>query len=193
MPRMLFFQLINVKTPTIVGVLTLTGMGRKKFHAQLKSFITSGPVVKGQKLTTENSIFSVNSPVSSKHLPSTSSLPSLGCLRLVTQKEMAKIHIRRPPFMFPVVVVIGFILWKYVNGSDSLDPNLDCKVGCKVFADGSLHCFASVRKLGNQKSLERLRCFKSSKATNLAILIILAGDIETNPGPRSKCARCRTK
>ena len=93
--------------------------------------------------------------------------------------------------MFPVVVVIGFILWKYANGSDSLDPNLDCKVGCKVFADGSSHCFASVRKLGNHRSSERLRCFKSSKATNLAILIILAGDIETNPGPRSKCGLCK--
>ena len=93
--------------------------------------------------------------------------------------------------MFPVVVVIGFILWKYANGSDSLDPNLDCKVGCKVFADGSSHCFASVRKLGNHRSSERLRCFKSSKATNLAILIILAGDIETNPGPRFKCGLCK--
>ena len=93
--------------------------------------------------------------------------------------------------MFPVVVVIGFILWKYINGSDSLDPNLDCKVGCKVFADGSSNCFASVRKLGNQRSSERLRCYKSSKATNLAILIILAGDIETNPGPRSKCGLCK--
>ena len=66
------------------------------------------------------------------------------------------------------------------------DPNLDCK----VFADGSSHCFASVRKLGNHRSSERLRCFKSSKATNMAILIILAGDIETDPGPRSKCGLC---
>ena len=97
----------------------------------MKSFITLGPVVKGQKLTPENSIFSVNSPVSSKHLPSTSSLPSLGCLCLVIQKEMAKIHIRRPPFMFSLAVVIGFILWKYVNGSDSLDPNLDPKLVAK--------------------------------------------------------------
>ena len=32
-PRMLFFQLINVKMPTIVGILTF--MSRKKFHAQL--------------------------------------------------------------------------------------------------------------------------------------------------------------
>ena len=32
-PRMLFFPLINVKMPTIVGILTF--MNRKKIHAQL--------------------------------------------------------------------------------------------------------------------------------------------------------------
>ena len=32
-PGMLFFPLINVKMPTIVGILTF--MSRKKFHAQL--------------------------------------------------------------------------------------------------------------------------------------------------------------
>ena len=32
-PRMLFFPLINVKMPTIVGIFTF--MSRKKFHAQL--------------------------------------------------------------------------------------------------------------------------------------------------------------
>ena len=45
--------------------------------------------------------------------------------------------------------------------------------------------------LETTEAQRRLRCFKSSKATNLAILIILAGDIETNPGPRSKCGLCR--
>ena len=32
-PRMLFFLFMNVKMPTIVGILTF--MGRIKFHAQL--------------------------------------------------------------------------------------------------------------------------------------------------------------
>ena len=45
MPRMLFFLLMNVKMPTIVGILTF--MSKKKFHAQLiehgRSFIISGP------------------------------------------------------------------------------------------------------------------------------------------------------
>ena len=104
---------------------------------------------------------------------------------------MAKFHIRRLPCMFPVVVVLGFILWKWANGSDSADPNLDFRIGSKVFADGSSYCFTSIRKLGNRRSSERLRCFDSSKGTNLAILIILAGDIETNPSPRSQCSLCK--
>ena len=45
-------------------------------------------------------------------------------------------------------------------------------------------CLASIRKLGNRRSSEGLRSFKPSKGTNLFILIILAGDIEMNPGPR---------
>ena len=44
-PRMLFFLLINVKMPTIVGILTF--MSRKNFMLNSveheKSFITSGP------------------------------------------------------------------------------------------------------------------------------------------------------
>ena len=106
---------------------------------------------------------------------------------------MVKFHVRKLPFIFPVVVVLGFILWKWANGSDSADPNLDCRIGSKVFADGSSHCFTSIRKLGNRRSSERLRRFNSSKGTNLAILIILAGDIETNPGPRSRCKLLQKK
>ena len=39
--KMLFFLLLNVKMLTIVGILT----SAEKFHAQLKSFINSGPVL----------------------------------------------------------------------------------------------------------------------------------------------------
>ena len=46
-PRMLFFLRVNVKMPTIVGILTL--MSRKNFMLTCveheKSFITSGPGV----------------------------------------------------------------------------------------------------------------------------------------------------
>ena len=44
-PRMLLFLLINVKMPTIVGILTF--MSRKKNHAEAEHgfiFITSEPV-----------------------------------------------------------------------------------------------------------------------------------------------------
>ena len=47
-PKMLFFPLINVKMPTIVGILTF--MSRKNFMLSLveheKSFITSRPDLK---------------------------------------------------------------------------------------------------------------------------------------------------
>ena len=57
--------------------------------------------------------------------------------------------------MFPVVVDIGFILWKYANRADSLDPNLDCRINLVEFAERSSHYFASIRKLGNRRSSER--------------------------------------
>ena len=44
---------------------------------------------------------------------------------------MAKFHVSRLIFMFPVVLVLGFILWKWANGSDSADPNLDCRMVAK--------------------------------------------------------------
>ena len=52
-------------------------------------------------------------------------------------------------------------------------------------------CLASIRKLGNRRSSEGLRSFKPWKGTNLFILIILAGDIEMNPGPRFQCGLCK--
>ena len=48
MPRMLFFLLINVRIPTIVGILTF--ISKKNFMLSWaehgKSFITSGPGIK---------------------------------------------------------------------------------------------------------------------------------------------------
>ena len=40
-PKMLFFLLINVKMPTIVGIFTFTST--KNFMLSMKFFITSGP------------------------------------------------------------------------------------------------------------------------------------------------------
>ena len=42
-----------------------------------------------------------------------------------------------------------------------------------------------------RRSFEGLRSFKPSKGTNLFVLIILAGNIEMNPGPRFQCGLCK--
>ena len=47
--------------------------------------------------------------------------------------------------------------------------------------------------LGNCRSSEGLRSFKPSKETNLITLLILAGDIEMNPGTTKKIARHRLR
>ena len=56
-------------------------------------------------------------------------------------------------------------------GVDSLGSNQECRIG--------------------YKRSEGLRSFKPSKETHLFILIILAGDIEMNPGPRFQCGLCK--
>ena len=43
----------------------------------------------------------------------------------------------------------------------------------------------------NKRRSEGLHNFKSPNETNLMILLILAGDIKTNPGPRHRCGVCR--
>ena len=64
-----------------------------------------------------------------------------------------------------------------------LGSDQKCRIGCKHSHSRVSQCLASIRKLGNHRSSEGLRSFKPSKGTNLFILIILAGDIEMNPGP----------
>ena len=71
-----------------------------------------------------------------------------------------------------------------MNGVDSLGSNQECRIGYKQSHSSVSQCLASIRKLGNRRSSEGLRSFKPSKETNLFILIILAGDIKMNPGPR---------
>ena len=46
------------------------------------------------------------------------------------------------------------------------------------------------RKLGNCRNSVGLCSFKPPRGTNLLVLIILAGNIEINPGPRSLCCQC---
>ena len=51
------------------------------------------------------------------------------------------------------------------------------------------HFVAFSRKLGKCRSSEGLRSFKPSRGSNLLVLIILAGDIEMNPGPNAVFAK----
>ena len=62
---------------------------------------------------------------------------------------------------------------------------------CLICNNIQTHYASCTRKLGKCRSSEGLRSFIPSKGTNLLILIILAGDIEMNPGPRSQCRLCK--
>ena len=75
----------------------------------------------------------------------------------------------------------------------TLGPNPSCSIGFGGSASGIAQGLACTRKLGKCRSSEGLRSFNPSKGTSLPILIILAGDIEMNPGPRSLCRLCKTK
>ena len=78
-----------------------------------------------------------------------------------------------------LLLVFGVILWKWMNGVDSLGSNQECRIGYKYYHCRVSQCLASIRRLGNQRSSQGLR---SSKGKDLFIFIILAGDIEMNPG-----------
>ena len=75
-----------------------------------------------------------------------------------------------------------------MNGVESTVSNQECKIGFKKLTNGVSQCLAYTRKLG---SSEGLRSFKSSIGTNLNTLLILAGDIEMNPGPKFQCRLCK--
>ena len=90
-----------------------------------------------------------------------------------------------------LLMVFGFILWKWMNGVEYTDSNQECKIGYKNFTNGVFQCLAYTRKLGNRRSSEGLRSFKPANGTNLISLLILAGDIEMNPGPRFQCRLCK--
>ena len=78
-----------------------------------------------------------------------------------------------------------------MNAVDSLGSNQECRIGYRHSQSRVSQCLASIRKLGNHRSSEGLRSCKPSKGTNLFILIILAGDVERNPGPRFQCCLCK--
>ena len=69
--------------------------------------------------------------------------------------------------------------------------NQDCSIGFGNSVGRIAQSLAFTRKIGNRRGSEGLRSFNPSQGTNLLILIILAGDIEMNPGPRFQCRTCK--
>ena len=95
------------------------------------------------------------------------------------------------PLLYRLALMLVFGLWKWTSSVTTLDPNQSCSIGFDCSASGIAQSLACTRKLGKCRSSEGLRSFNPSKGTNLLILIILAGDIEMNPGPRSQCRLCK--
>ena len=73
-----------------------------------------------------------------------------------------------------------------MNLEHSMDSNQECGIGFGSSPSSLSHFLAYSRKLGNRRSSEGLCSFIPSRRTNVLVLIILAGDIEMNPGPRSQ-------
>ena len=90
-----------------------------------------------------------------------------------------------------MLLVFGLCVWKWTTSGDILDANQDCNIGFGKSVGGIAQSLALTRKIGNRRGSEGLRSFNPSKGTNLLILIILAGDIEMNPGPRFQCCTCK--
>ena len=93
-------------------------------------------------------------------------------------------------YRLALMLVFGLCVWKWTSLVTTLDPNQSCSIGFDGSARGIAQSLACTRKLGKCRSSEGLRSFNPSKGTNLLILI-LAGDIEMNPGPRSLCRLCK--
>ena len=53
-----------------------------------------------------------------------------------------------------LLLVFGLILWKWMNGVDSLGSNQECRIGYNHSHSRVSQCLASIRKLGNRRSSE---------------------------------------
>ena len=96
------------------------------------------------------------------------------------------------PLLLRLAVLLVFGLCLEVdNIRRYLNANQDCSIGFGKSVGGIAQNLAFTRKIGNQRGSEGLRSFKNSNGTNHLILIVLAGDIEINPGPRFQCRLCK--
>ena len=88
--------------------------------------------------------------------------------------------------MFPLVVTLCFFVMKSVCCKETAYMK-----SYKSRSNGLTQYLASVRKLGNRRSFEGLRTFSPSHGTNLAVSLMLAGNIEMNPDPRFQYRLCK--
>ena len=94
--------------------------------------------------------------------------------------------------MCPMVLLSGFAIWKFTCGSNLEVNNQACMFNLNKLGKGVSQYLVITKKLGNKRYIEGLRNFKSSDGTNLRVLLILAGDIKINIGPRHCCGFCKT-
>ena len=92
---------------------------------------------------------------------------------------MTLYHKRKVSFMFPMVLLFGFAIWKFTYGSNSEDINQGCMSKVNKLGKG-VSQYLAITNLGTK---DAQRAYLSSNRTNLVVLLILAGDIETNPCP----------
>ena len=72
-------------------------------------------------------------------------------------------------YRLALVLVLGLIVWKWVNLEHSMDSNQECGIGFGNLPGSLSHFLAYSRKLGNRRSSEGLRSFKPSRGTNLLV------------------------
>ena len=64
-----------------------------------------------------------------------------------------------PLYRLALVLVLGLIVWKWVNLEHSMDSNQECGIGFGNLPGSLSHFLAYSRKLGNRRSSEGLRSF----------------------------------
>ena len=67
----------------------------------------------------------------------------------------------------------------------------ECMIKVNKLGKGVSQYLVITKKFWNKRRSECLRNFKFLTGTSLVVLLILAGNIETNPGPRHHCGFCK--
>ena len=76
-------------------------------------------------------------------------------------------------YRLALVLVLRFIVGKWLNSVHSLDSNQECGIGIGNYPGSLSHFLVYQRKHGNRRSSEGLHNFKPLRGTNLLVLIRL--------------------